>query len=60
MTIMHVLVKEFLCQDSRDWSPVLESFPIRSTWVSLVTSHRAKPKTAQLPKNPMVVVLAQH
>jgi hypothetical protein len=60
MMIMRVLVKEFLCQDSRDWGPVLESFPIRSTWVSLVMSHRAKPKTAQLPKNPTVVVLARH
>jgi hypothetical protein len=38
MAIMRVLVEELLCQESRGWSPVLESFPIRCAWVSVVMS----------------------
>jgi hypothetical protein len=30
MMIVHILVEEPLCQDIEGWSPVLESFPIRS------------------------------
>jgi hypothetical protein len=42
MVIMLVLVEELLCQDSRGWSPVLESFLVRSMWVSVVMSHHAR------------------
>jgi hypothetical protein len=43
MAIMCVLVEELLFQDSRGWSPVLENFPVRSTWVSVVMTRHAKP-----------------
>jgi hypothetical protein len=42
MVIMRVLVEESLCQGSRGWRPILESFSVRCAWVSVVMSRRAR------------------
>jgi hypothetical protein len=43
MTIMHVLVKEFLCQGLMGWRPILECFSVRCAWVPMATSRHARP-----------------
>jgi hypothetical protein len=42
MVIMRVLVEEFLCQRLRGWRRILESFPARCVWVSVVTPRHAR------------------
>jgi hypothetical protein len=43
MMTIRVLVEELICQESRGWSPVLEIFPVRCAWVSVVMSCCASP-----------------
>jgi hypothetical protein len=43
MVTMRVLVNELVYQDSRGWTLLLESFPVWSAWVPMVTSCRVKP-----------------